>query len=185
MRNFVLGAGILRFADIIAELREKYRDDLDEIERRLPTEAEMALWITQLELGIPSAPRDDNKYLTDDDVEKWIFRTGIAVEVLFDGIAMYLARGFHTGLLPFQFCDAIINALEVFTLRADSSYAAHVKNGPVQRPSPLLWDIYLAFDAGEYRRPGDDRNPVVAFTRPAVAEIVEVNAGFRYPDDSL
>jgi hypothetical protein len=175
----------LRFADVIADLKERYRADLENIERRRPTDAEMAAWITQMALGVPSAPYKGKDRLTDDDIDRRIAETEICVEALFDGIAKYLARGFYAETLPFRFCDAIINELEMFSLRGDSAYAAHAKNGPRQGPSKLLWDIYLAFDAGEYRRQGDDRDPIAAFTRPAIAEIVEANSGFRYPDDSI
>lgn len=175
----------LGFADVIAELKDRFRKALEDAEWRQPTDAEYNLWITQMALGVPSAPYKGKDRLTDDDIDRWIAETEISVEALFDGIAMYLARGFFAETLPFRFCDTIINQLEMFSLRDDSAYAAHAKNGPRQGPSKLLWDIYLAFDAGEYWRQGDDRNPIAAFTRPAIAGIVEANLGFRYPDDSL
>jgi hypothetical protein len=38
----------------------------------------------------------------------------------------------------------------------------------------LFWDVYLAFDAGEYYHDNDRSiDPVEAFTRPRIAEIVK------------
>ena len=176
----------MNFADVIAELKKRYRAELERVtvEWRLPTDAEEARLIAEVELRVPPAPRDE-RYLTDDDIERWTAEVEISVEALFDGIAMYLARGFHTGTLPFAFCDAIVNNLNGFVYDPRSFYATHAKNGPLQGPPKLFWDIYLAFDAGEYWRPGDDRDPITSYTRPAIGKIVEENVGFRYPDASL
>jgi hypothetical protein len=134
----------LLFADIIAELKERFRAELEQPdgEWRLVTDTEIAAMITELKLDVPPA-QCNKKHLTDDDIERWATETEISVETLFDAIAMYLAQGFHVGTLPFGFCDAIINELEVFTLRDDSTYAAHAKNGPRQGPSKIALE-YLS-----------------------------------------
>ena len=76
---------------------------------------------------------------------------------------MRLARGFHASELDFTFCDAVINDLfgRVMT--------------PAREPAPsLFWQVYLAFDAGEFYRPNKrDENPVEVYTRPLIAKIVD------------
>ncbi|CAB3760025.1 hypothetical protein GQ57_30515 [Burkholderia sp. MSh2] len=94
--------------------------------------------------------------------------TGAQGEVLpdrFDAIAIELARGYHRGQLPYAFCDEVVNLL-VGRLYADAL---------VDRDTwpALFWEVYLAFDAGEYFRPGErDIDPVEKYTRPLIEEIV-------------
>jgi hypothetical protein len=166
----------LNFADVIAELKDRYRAELERVtvKWQRPTDAEEARLIAEVELRVPPAPRDE-RYITDEDIERWAAEVEISVEALFDGIAMYLARGFHTGTLSFAFCDRVVNHLNL---------TDHAKNGPSTEPT-LFWAVYLAFDAGEYWRPGDDRDPIISYTRPDIGKIVEENVGFRYPDASL
>jgi hypothetical protein len=61
----------------------------------------------------------------------------------------------------FGFCDQVVNDLHA---------VISVQNE--DRPK-LFWDVFLAFDAGEFF-PNDDRSidPVEAFTRPQIAKIV-------------
>lgn len=183
----------MHFVDLIAELTERFRANLErgDVEWRSPTEADLAKaaadhakLIAWLRSPAASAPREKS-YPTDADIERWIVETGIPAEALFDSIAMYLARGFDAGSLPFGFCDGIMNDLNVFTLRRDSPYATYAKNGPLQGPPKLFWSIFLAFDAGEYGHPGDDRDPRTFYTRPAIAKIIAENPSFHYPDSSL
>jgi hypothetical protein len=94
--------------------------------------------------------------------------TGAQGEVIpdrFDAIAIKLARGYHYGLLSYGFCDGVVNLL-VGRLYSDA--LADRDTWP-----DLFWEIYLAFDQGEYFRIGErDVDPAEKYTRPLIAEIV-------------
>ena len=96
------------------------------------------------------------------DVAAWAEQYGGERQRLYDEFARYLAVAFHEGRLSFAFCDAVMNDLEAVISTADD-----------HRPD-LFWQVYLAFDAGEYHRAGDKSDdPVADHTAPAIAAIVE------------
>jgi hypothetical protein len=67
--------------------------------------------------------------VTDSDIQRWTTSIGTSRATLFDHIALYLARGFHSSEFDFTFCDAIINDLfSVISL-------AH------ETPPDLFWQI--------------------------------------------
>jgi hypothetical protein len=86
---------------------------------------------------------------------------------LFNAIGIRIAEGFHRSEFTFDFCDAVVNKMVIhlysgFVAGIDNAWAVTFDN------------IYLAFDAGEYTRPGrDEENPVEVYTRPAIASILE------------
>jgi hypothetical protein len=106
--------------------------------------------------------------LTDSDVQEWSGRVGLSNGDLYDALALGLALGFNSNTLDFAFCDQVINELHgVITSRNE------------HRPE-LFWNIFSAFDAGEYNHDGNRNiDPVEAFTRPEIAQIVERNASGR------
>ena len=81
---------------------------------------------------------------------------------MYDALALRLAFGFHSNALDFDFCDQVVNELHaVITHRNED------------RPA-LFWSVFLAFDAGEYYRDGNRSiDPVEAYTRPQIAQIVQ------------
>ncbi len=95
------------------------------------------------------------------DVSDWAAESGGERATVYDEFARYLAVAFHEGRLPFAFCDAIMNDLDAVITTADD-----------MRPA-LFWQVYLAFDAGEYHRRDDKSDdPVAEHTDPATAAIV-------------
>ena len=109
-------------------------------------------------------PNPPETRLTDEDVQRWNALTGVPRSVLYDHIARYLARGFHRSELTFEFCDWILNDIHGVITSHDEA-----------RPD-LFWQVYRAFDEGEYHHTDRrDEDPVEAYTRPMVAQIV---AGF-------
>jgi hypothetical protein len=104
---------------------------------------------------------DRQLLLTDADVEEWSGQVGLDRSGLYDALALRLALGFHGNSFDFEFCDAVVNELHgVITLRNE------------ERP-PLFWDVFLAFDAGEFYPNGDRTiDPVEAYTRPEIEKIV-------------
>ena len=73
-----------------------------------------------------------------------------------------LARGFHNSELSFEFCDAVVNDIHGVITSANEI-----------RPT-LFWDVYLAFDEGEYyHNDKRDEDPSEAYTRPMIARILD------------
>jgi hypothetical protein len=96
------------------------------------------------------------------DVAKWASEGSGDRSEVYNAFARHLAVAFHEGALPFEFCDAVMNDLEAVILNADDV-----------RPD-FYWQVYLAFDGGEYSRSDKpDEDPVEAYTRPQIASIVE------------
>lgn len=100
--------------------------------------------------------------LTEHDLQKWTALVGLSRPALYDEIAVYLARGFHTRELTFDYCDAIVNDIHGVITSADEL-----------RPD-LFWEVYLSFDEGEYyHNDNRDQDPAEQYTRPSIARIIE------------
>jgi hypothetical protein len=103
-----------------------------------------------------------DRHLTEADVERWTAASGWSRSQLFDEIATYLALGFNSSELSFEFCDAVVNDL-----------LGPVTNTSGLRPK-VFWEVYSAFDEGEYYHDNNrDEDPVDVYTRPMIARIVE------------
>jgi hypothetical protein len=99
--------------------------------------------------------------LTENDIRRWTDLLGESRAVLYDRIATYLARGFNNLELPFGFCDAVVNGIFAVSI---SAYEGQPK---------LFWEVYLAFDEGEYYHDDKrDEDPVELYTRPEISRIV-------------
>ena len=95
-----------------------------------------------------------------------------AVRGAYDAVALETARRFVEGRLPFEDADWIANQL----------YAAMMEDGAdlgFERYSfaPLAFEIFEAFDGGEFSRAGEKGDPVERYTRPALRAILERNPG--------
>ena len=113
----------------------------------------------QNEAGKPYSSRT---HLTDDDVRRWSALIGEPRSALYDQIAVYLAAGFHRSELDFEFCDAVVNDIHAIITSSDDI-----------RPD-LFWEIYLAFDEGEYYHANKrEEDPVEVYTRPLIARVIE------------
>lgn len=83
-------------------------------------------------------------------------RLGLSEDDFCDRAASALAAGFDADVLDFVFCDVVINDI--------------VGWREYEVPS-LCWEVYLAFDAGEFHRRSDHGDdPVVEHTRPLIAQ---------------
>ncbi len=108
-----------------------------------------------------------HSYFFDEDVQRWA--GGLVNDDFFNSISLEIARRYHGGLLNFEVCDSIMNDLWRIILR-DIKAGARV-------PDPFF-DIYLAFDAGEYHRTADKSDdPEFDFTRPMIADVLESELG--------
>jgi hypothetical protein len=109
----------------------------------------------------PGVPHSGSLRLTEDDIRRWMDLLGEPRPVLYDRIATYLARGFDSSELPFAFCDAVVNDIHGVITSTDQ-----------HRPE-LFWEVFLAFDEGEYYHNNKrDEDPVEMYTRPQIARIV-------------
>ena len=117
----------------------------------------------QLGEEVPASAR-----LTKNDFLEWGKICSASRDSLLDKIAMFLAHGFHQDLLSFEFCDAIVN---------DLSGLVNFTELP-----ELFFDVYCAFDAGEYRtKPEED--PLTDYTRPIIARIIAAeNSGMTHEE---
>ena len=106
--------------------------------------------------------RDLDHHLTDADVDRWRAVLGWSRFQIFEAIAECLAIGYNTSELSFEFCGKVVNDLFNVVITTSGS-----------RPQ-LFWEVFLAFDAGEYFH-GDNRDedPGEIYTRPLVARIAE------------
>ena len=99
--------------------------------------------------------------ITDREIGKWSEKTGLLRSDLYDALALRLAFGFHKNSFDFGFCDQVVNELHGVISRHNED-----------RPE-LFWNVFLAFDAGEFYPNGDRSiDPIEAFTRPQIAQIV-------------
>jgi hypothetical protein len=90
-----------------------------------------------------------------------------------DTIALHVAREFLNGRIEFSQGDGIMNSLFSLATSPDFFY----QNARVI--PPILFDIYLAFDAGEFVHAGDskDIDPQVKYTKPMILAVLErINA---------
>lgn len=98
------------------------------------------------------------------DVLRWASSDPADVRALYEEIAALVARGYDGGALSFDLCDGIVNGL----------YAAFMELRLTEMP-PLYYEVFLAFDDGEYRRPADGEgvDPVKTYTDTRIRQIVE------------
>lgn len=83
----------------------------------------------------------------------------------YNATALQIARLYNDGELTYSFCDALMNDLWSAAQAGFGAGSNHV-------PQPFF-DIYEAFDAGEYhRKPDKSDDPVAEFTNPVIAELV-------------
>lgn len=101
--------------------------------------------------------------LSKQDIERWNEIVGSTTRQAYDTMARLLAVAFYEGRLPFWFCDYVMNGFWGYVF----NFA--MPDEPDAWPA-FFYDVYQAFDAGEYSPSGID--PIEACTRPMIAEIL-------------
>lgn len=97
-----------------------------------------------------------------DLIDDWAWRCGISIHGLLDEFAVRLARKFDLGEFTFELCDAVANDL----------YGICLNKRLFEFP-PLFWEVFGAFDAGEFHRKSDrSDDPVGEHTIPMIKEIL-------------
>ncbi len=86
---------------------------------------------------------------------------------LYNEVAQALATGFHSGDLTFEFCDAVVNGLYAVLIEG-------LSREPQQPWPDLFYQVFVAFDEGEYRHKADaaDVDPIAKYTKPMIGSIV-------------
>lgn len=103
--------------------------------------------------------------LTDEQVDEVAASSGTDRAGAFNAIMVCLADLFLRGELGFWDADDVANS--VWPLMLD-----HATARDVAFPSPA-YEIYEAFDAGEWDHGDKEQDPVEKFTRPLLREILE------------
>jgi hypothetical protein len=119
--------------------------------------------VDPLEEMVAGISRSHDVRLTEADVVNWA--GSASSSEFYNAIAFRIAEQYHSGALSYTVCDHIMNDLwevvkDCFT--------------PVHKEVPtLFYDVYLAFDAGEYYRTADrSDDPVAEHTKPMIEEIL-------------
>jgi hypothetical protein len=114
--------------------------------------------------AVPPELLDDLRIGYEDVLEQWARTLSISRATLSDRIAADLAIRFDEGRIDYEEGDSLANAL----------FRAWFTSTEVELMPSLSWDVYTAFDAGEYSPPGrEDEDLVAAFTAPAIRRIAE------------
>lgn len=105
---------------------------------------------------------DPRRVIQLSQVEEWA--SNLSNQQFFNLVALIIAEKYAAGTLNYQVCDAIMNDLW-------GAWLSGVEADP-RLPCPF-YEIYEAFDAGEYHRcPRQTDDPVKDYTDPWIAEIL-------------
>lgn len=106
-------------------------------------------------------------YASNLDIDRWAADRQIAWPTFMDQLGAELAKRYHQKRVSYEFGDSLANDLwsEMISRFGESGSQSDWSN--------LFFEVYEAFDAGEYHRSNDgDVDPVELYTEPAIAEIV-------------
>lgn len=104
-----------------------------------------------------------------DEVVTFTERHGLSLVDFVNAFALELAKGYRQQDYNFEFSDNAINWLFGFMTHDVFSSTCTCED----LPSPAF-DVYLAFDEGEYNHPSDsaDVDPIEKYTNPALDDIL-------------
>lgn len=116
---------------------------------------------TQAHLLLEESERDDDGTVpTHEDVAQWSAWAGLDHDALLDEVALALAREYDGGSVSFEVGDWIANDLYSYCLFYDLPWP------------DVFFEVYLAFDEGEYSHHGASDNPESDYTRPMIKELL-------------
>lgn len=94
----------------------------------------------------------------------------------YDSVSLEIAQEYQAGGLSFEICDGIMNDLWPMVVEG------LMLSGEHELPCPF-YEIYEAFDAGEYHRKADrSDDPVELYTKPMIEELL---LHYLPPDDPI
>ena len=103
-----------------------------------------------------------------DLLERVASELGIQAPDLLNDLATCIAHEYSQKKLSFDDADAIMNA--AFSASTSPEFLA-----AYERAIPsAMYEVYLAFDAGEFRRPtdSDSTDPEIKYTKPLIAKFL-------------
>ena len=101
-----------------------------------------------------------------EDIACWAGHLDKDVTEFLDRLGGEIAKSYECGDLSYEFCDLLVN--DLFGLLVQRQFLDPQGSWP-----HLFYEVYEAFDAGEFHRKADySDDPVAEFTNPAVANIV-------------
>lgn len=86
---------------------------------------------------------------------------GITPPELLDRLSLQVAQDYHSGAMTYEDGDVIMNA--AWCVAASAEFFAAHDDVPAD-----TFEVYLAFDQGEWVRDGDYAPPDVLYTRPRI-----------------
>ncbi len=99
----------------------------------------------------------------------WSKATGLDLADLVEGMALDVARKYHSYEFDFGFCDSLVNELWGVAVLG----FVHDRPDVIDRlAGGIFWDVFLAFDSGEFYPDKSREDPAERFTRPMVATLL-------------
>ena len=96
--------------------------------------------------------------ITIEDVSRWSTAVGMTPRDVCHELSIRLARGFLDGMLSFDLCDKVVNKIDALFIFNEEIMGIR---------TALSWDVYLAFDEGEYYHENNrNEDRVEVYTRP-------------------
>jgi len=122
------------------------------------------IMIDALQAIIDRFSEDPEARVTQGDVSIWA--GSLNNWDFYNSISLQIAQKYQAGELSYATCDRLMNDL----WGAVVSGLPHPEEAEIPDP---FYDIYLAFDAGEYHRKADrSDDPVADFTNPMISELL-------------
>jgi len=106
---------------------------------------------------------DGFTYASSSEIEKWANERGLSLPDLLDKIGIEIAKRYHSGQDYFELSDSLVNDLWGLLI-------FRVANNDYIRWPDDFYEVYNAFDAGEFHRlPDRSDDPQADFTKPLIA----------------
>jgi hypothetical protein len=92
----------------------------------------------------------------------------ISASELLDSLALHVAKQYENREMSFEDADAVMNAAFA-SATSQEHWTRHESTIP-----PFMFEVYQAFDEGEYLHPGDQQSvdTELKYTRPLIAGIL-------------
>jgi len=122
----------------------------------------------------------EHPYALDDHlIHEWMQMFSQPRRCICEVVAAWLVERFANEAIDFEFADGMANDLHHLVVPRDAPLGTgHV----LDYHTPFTWEVYLAFDAGEYSA-SREIDPVEAFTKPLVFEIMsKIRNLVSYPE---
>jgi hypothetical protein len=112
---------------------------------------------------------DGRKQLDLRDIVEYCESHELTLVEFCDSVSFKIAQEYLQNILDYSYCDVVMNG--VFHLMIEDVFLKSNNNSF----SEFAYDVFLAFDAGEYRHSKDDKSidPSEKYTRPRVIQVLK------------